>query len=132
MIPKGAAGAIFLKSHTEICEDTQYYCIWRHLPSGPQGRGACTGDSQLHTLKQQPPLAPAVVVCSQLACDTSIQLLELRLALLVEDDVRRIWLLPRGADANVLHLAHVLARRLFGCARAAAGGEAKKCDSLRR
>ena len=39
-------------------------------------------ESRLHTLEQQPPLAPAVVVCSELALDTPIKLLELCLALL--------------------------------------------------
>ena len=48
-----------------------------------------------------------MVVCSELACDTSIQLLELRLVLLVENDVRRVRLLPRHADSKVLDGAHV-------------------------
>ena len=48
-----------------------------------------------------------MVVCSELARDTSIKLLELRLALLVEDDVRRVRLLPRHTDSKVLDGAHV-------------------------
>ena len=39
-----------------------------------------------------------------------VELLPLRLRLIVNYDVRRVWLLPRGAHTEILHLAHEPAR----------------------
>ena len=73
-----------------------------------------TTRSQLYALKQQPPLAPAVVVCSELALDTPIKLLELCLALLTT---------LQGVHGT--HDITVLVELPCFTAAAAAGGEEK-------